>query len=188
MKKFIFSSLIALSFAFTATAQTATPVVDAREQNQKDRIKDGVKSGELTKKEAANARANQQHIKKVEARAKADGVVTAEERAKLDAKQDKASTRICNNKHDAQTRTETPVADTRQENQKDRIKDGVQSGELTKAEAAKARAQQANIKQAEAKAKSDGVVSAAERAKLDAKQDKASKSIRRNKNDAQKRN
>jgi hypothetical protein len=104
MKKFIFSSLLAISFAFTMSAQTATPVVDAREQNQKDRIKDGVQSGELTKKEAAHARANQRHIKKAEAKAKSDGVVTPEERAKLDAKQDKSSKRIYKNKHDAQKR------------------------------------------------------------------------------------
>ncbi len=104
MKKILFSSLFAFSFALTAFAQTATPVVDAREKNQHDRIKDGVQSGELTKKEAAHARANQRHIKKVEAKAKADGVVTPAERAKLDAKQDKASKRILKNKHDGQTR------------------------------------------------------------------------------------
>ena len=104
MKKILFSSLIALSFAFTASAQTATPVVDAREQNQKDRIKDGVQSGELTKKEAAKARANQRRIKAAEAKAKSDGTVTAAERAKLDAKQDKASKRILKNKHDGQKR------------------------------------------------------------------------------------
>ena len=104
MKKILFSSLIALSFALSASAQTATPKVDAREQNQKERIQDGVQSGELTKKEAAKARANQRHIKHAEAKAKSDGVVTPAERAKLDAKQDKASKRIYKNKHDKQER------------------------------------------------------------------------------------
>ncbi len=104
MKKILFSSLFAFSFALTSFAQTATPVVDAREKNQHDRIKDGVKSGELTRKEAAHARANQRNIKHAEAKAKADGVVTPAERAKLDAKQDKASKRIYKNKHDGQTR------------------------------------------------------------------------------------
>ena len=104
MKKILFSSLLAFSFALTAFAQTATPVVDAREKNQHDRIKDGVQSGELTRKEAAHARANQRNIKHAEAKAKADGVVTPAERAKLDAKQDKASKRIYKNKHDGQTR------------------------------------------------------------------------------------
>jgi hypothetical protein len=179
---------LAITFTATMFAQTATPVVDARQENQKDRIKDGVKSGELTRAEAEKAREAQARIRRAEAKAKSDGVVTAEERAKLDAKQDKASTRIHNNKNDGQTRTTTPVVDDRQKNQHDRIKDGVQSGELTKAEAEKARADQARIRQAEAKAKSDGVVSGAERAKLDAKQDKASKRIYKNKNDAQKRN
>jgi hypothetical protein len=191
MKKILFSSLLAISFAVIASAQTATPVVNARQKNQKERIKDGVQNGELTKAEAEKLRAQQANIRQAEAKAKADGTVTAEERAKLDAKQDKASTRIYNNKHDAQTRPAqpaTPVVDAREKSQHDRIKDGVQSGELTKAEAEKARAEQANIKRAEAKAKSDGTVTAAERAKLDAKQDKASKRIFKNKHDAQKRN
>lgn len=104
MKKILFSSFFAFSFALTSFAQTATPVVDAREKNQHERIKDGVQSGELTKKEAVHARADQRHIKHAEAKAKADGVVTPAERALLDAKQDKASKRIYKNKHDGQTR------------------------------------------------------------------------------------
>jgi hypothetical protein len=189
MKKILLSSLLAFSFAAIAIAQTATPEVDAREKNQHARIKEGVKSGELTKPEAARARAEQQRIKNAEAKAKSDGVVTDAERAKLDAKQDKASAHIYNQKHDAQDRNPpTPVVDAREKAQHDRIKDGVKSGELTKAEATKARADQASIKRAETRAKADGVVTAGESAKLDAKQDRASKRIYKNKHDAQKRN
>jgi ABC-type Na+ efflux pump permease subunit len=104
MKKILFSNLIVLLFAITATAQTTKADVDTRQQNQKARIKDGVKSGELTKAEAEKARAQQAQIRRAEAKAKSDGTVTAEERAKLDAKQDKASKRIYKNKHDAQQR------------------------------------------------------------------------------------
>ena len=104
MKKILFSSLIALSFAIAASAQTATPVVDAREHNQKARIKNGVKTGELTKVEAQKLRAEQRRIKLAEAKAKSDGTVTPAERAKLDAKQDRASKRILKNRHDGQKR------------------------------------------------------------------------------------
>ena len=102
-KKIMFAALIIIGFTVASNAQN-TPVVDAREQNQKARIRDGVKDGELTKKEAVGLRAEQRHVKKVEARAKADGVVTPAERAKLDRKQDRASRHIAKQKHDGQTK------------------------------------------------------------------------------------
>jgi hypothetical protein len=102
-KKIMFAALLIIGFAVASSAQN-TPKVDAREANQKARIRDGVKDGELTKKEAKGMRAEQRHIKKVEHRAKADGEVTAAERAKLDRKQDRASKHIAKQKHDGQTR------------------------------------------------------------------------------------
>ena len=104
MKKFIVAALFVGSFAIASNAQTATPVVDKREDNQKDRIRDGVKSGELTKAEAHRLRKGERHIERTEAKAKADGVVTPAERAKLDKKQDRESKRIYKQKHDAQKR------------------------------------------------------------------------------------
>lgn len=189
MRKVFVSALFVLGFILSITAQN-TPVVDKREQNQKARIKDGVKDGELTKNEAQKLRKQQRGIERTENRVKADGEVTAAERAKLDHKQDKASDNIAKQKNDAQDRNSpnTPVVDTRQDNQKERIKDGVQSGELTQAEAEKLRNQQRSVKKAEAKAKSDGEVTPTERAKLNKKQDRASKNIAKQKNDKQDRN
>ncbi len=103
MKKIFISALFVLGFALSIHAQN-TPVVDAREHNQKDRIKEGVKTGELTKPEAKRLAKQQRHIKKTEAKAKADGDVTEAERAKLDRKQDRASKRIAKQKHDKQDR------------------------------------------------------------------------------------
>ena len=105
MKKVIVSALFVMGFALSINAQnTATPVVDARQENQKDRIQDGVKNGELTKVEADRLRDQQRNIKKSEAKAKSDGVVTAGEQAKLDKKQDRASKNIAKQKHDKQER------------------------------------------------------------------------------------
>jgi 23S rRNA A2030 N6-methylase RlmJ len=189
MRKVFVSALFVLGFALSINAQN-TPVLDKRQDNQKDRIKDGVKNGELTKNEAQKLRKEQKGIERTENRAKADGEVTATEQAKLDHKQDKASDHIAKQKHDAQDRNSpnTPAVDKRQDNQKDRIKDGVQSGELTKAEAEKLRNEQRSVKKAEVKAKSDGEVTPAERAKLDSKQDRASKHIAKQKHDKQDRN
>ena len=103
MKKVIVAALFLVSFACATNAQN-TPVVDAREHTQKKRIKEGVKSGELTKPEAKKLAKQQRHIKKTEAKAKADGDVTAGERAKLDRQQDRASKRIAKQKHDKQDR------------------------------------------------------------------------------------
>lgn len=97
------SALCIFGFVAALSAQS-TPVVDAREAKQSARIQEGVQSGELTKREAAKLRANQRHIKRTEARAKADGVVTPAERAQLDRKQDKASKRILREKNDKQDR------------------------------------------------------------------------------------
>lgn len=87
-----------------AEAQTATPRVRERQINQQQRIKQGVKSGELTTGEALRMEARQakiQHDKKV---AKSDGIVTPQERAKLNREQSNASRKIYRQKHDAQKR------------------------------------------------------------------------------------
>ena len=103
MKKILVAALFVCGFTIASYAQS-TPVVDKREDIQKERIKDGVKSGELNKAETKRLVKNQRHIKRTETKAKADGVVTSAERAKLDRKQDKASKRITKQKHDKQDR------------------------------------------------------------------------------------
>lgn len=81
----------------------------------------------------------------------------------------------------------TPVADQRQHAQRARIRQGTVSGELTRAETAKLRAEQRHIRRSERRMKSDGVVTQRERARLQRKQNKASRDIRRQKHDAQER-
>ncbi|HEY0744922.1 MAG TPA: hypothetical protein VGD40_25820 [Chryseosolibacter sp.] len=81
----------------------------------------------------------------------------------------------------------TPVADERQQAQRARIREGVGSGELTRVETRKLRAEQRHIRRSERRMKSDGVVTQRERARLQRKQNKASRDIRRQKHDAQER-
>jgi hypothetical protein len=104
MKKLIaVFTFIAFAGIIQAQAQQ-TPVVDHRQKIQRHRIQDGVSSGELTRREATKARYDQRRIKRAERRAKADGVVTGSERARLDHKQDRASRDLRRSKHDAQDR------------------------------------------------------------------------------------
>jgi Ni/Co efflux regulator RcnB len=82
-------------------AQTTTPIVTDRQQNQTERIQQGVTSGELTKKEAATLRTEQRAIRAEKKAFKADGKVTAAERTQLRRDQNQASKRIYKKKHNA---------------------------------------------------------------------------------------
>ena len=73
--------------------------VDKRENRQDKRIKQGVKSGEVTRGEAARLRKQQANIKRTERRAKADGKVTKKEARKIERKQDRADKSIRKAKH-----------------------------------------------------------------------------------------
>ena len=80
----------------------------------------------------------------------------------------------------------TPGVDQRQLNQDKRIEQGVASGELTKPEAKRLDKQQDAIERARDKAKADGVVTRRERKHLAKMQNHSSKTIHRQKHDAQK--
>lgn len=86
----------------SAPNPTATPRVDQREANQERRIQQGVNSGQLTQREAQRLENQQGRIERAEDKAKADGKVTAKERAHLGNMQDRASHDIGREKHDRQ--------------------------------------------------------------------------------------
>jgi hypothetical protein len=81
-----------------------SPAINAREHNQQLRIRQGVKSGELTRKEIARLEAEETRIRLNERLAKSDGKLTAEERARLEKELSKTSQDIYEQKHDDQTR------------------------------------------------------------------------------------
>jgi hypothetical protein len=94
------------AFAQTAAAvqkdPLATPRIDRREVNQEKRIQQGVASGQLTPREAQRLEKGEQRIDNAEARAKADGKVTAQERTHLTRMQNKENRAIHAEKHDRQ--------------------------------------------------------------------------------------
>lgn len=102
MKKSL--ALVALAAVLSAPGFAGTPTYDARQAQQRERIADGVESGELTARETRRLAAGQVHLNRVERRAKADGVVTARERARLHHEANQQSRRIHRQKHDAQDR------------------------------------------------------------------------------------
>lgn len=104
MKKITFILAMVLFSAITVSAQsTNTPGVDKREQNQQNRIGNGIKNGSLTPEEAVRLEKQQGHIQHMENKAKADGNVTAAERARLQAAENRSSRNIYRKKHNART-------------------------------------------------------------------------------------
>lgn len=95
---------MAVTFMTTAiyAGSTDDPVVRKREQNQEKRIERGVKSGQLTPREAARLEREQAKIKRDEQQMKSDGKLTVQERKKLKREQNRASKHIYNQKHDRQ--------------------------------------------------------------------------------------
>ena len=96
--------VLMLGMSGMAFAQAETPVIDQRQANQEKRIDQGIASGQLNEREANRLNKQEEHINKMEDKAKADGVVTKGERARIDHAQDRASRHIAREKHDRQGR------------------------------------------------------------------------------------
>lgn len=101
---------IILLLAIMLEGQTAI-AANRRAKNQRARINQGVKSGELTQQEANRLRAEQGIIRRNKRRANADGTITEEEAAKIKKLQNKASKDIYRQKHDAQKTTNEEAAE-----------------------------------------------------------------------------
>jgi opacity protein-like surface antigen len=82
---------------------------------------------------------------------------------------------------------ETPTIDQRQANQERRIDQGIAGGQLNEREATRLNNQQEHINHMEDKAKSDGVVTKKERARISHAQKRTSRHIARQKHDRQQR-
>jgi len=141
-----FSTALAI-LALPAVAQnstTPTPVtaqtVQQRKENQQDRIGQGVKSGELIAGETGHIEKKEAAINKEEhAMAAADnGKLTAADKAKITRQQNQLSKQIYRDKHNGAEQNTQPKSEIgkREENQQDRIAQGIKSGQLTAGEAA----------------------------------------------------
>lgn len=96
------TALIALAALGTESAEAARR--DRRQNHQGARIRQGVRSGELTQGEARAVQAQQGHVRRIERRAEADGVVTEAEKLRIEKAQDRSSRQIYRLKHNGQDR------------------------------------------------------------------------------------
>jgi hypothetical protein len=96
MSRLILVTILFSSFVFCGVL-SAKPALK--------RIEQGVKSGQLTKKETQELKDEQNNIKEMKEKAKADGVVTQKEKNKIRAARKAASKNIYQEKHDAEKAT-----------------------------------------------------------------------------------
>jgi len=94
---------VAMLTATIASAHTVTPRIDRREARQGARIHQGVRSGELVRGERRALRAGQLRVHRMERRAKADGFMSARERAQVNRMQNRQHRRIYRFKHNGRS-------------------------------------------------------------------------------------
>jgi len=102
---FFAAALVALLVAAELPAARAQVLRPATSQPvERARIRQGVRSGELTRPEAARLRAREANITATKQAALADGVVTPTERRVVRGEERRASRAIYRQKHDGQVR------------------------------------------------------------------------------------
>ena len=102
----VVSFLVAAVFLLGASAVTmAGPRgINAREHREQQRINQGIRSGELTRREAGRLEAGLARIRINERFARSDGYISPRERARLERELNRESRGIYRQKHDGQDR------------------------------------------------------------------------------------
>lgn len=184
-------ALGAISIGAIAQNTAPSPVINQRKDNQQERIGNGVENGSLTAGEATRLEKKETRINREEKRMKSDGNFTAAERAKVRNQQSHVSKQIYNQKHDAQVQNVNPKSEVgeRQRLQQERIGQGIKSGSLTPAEAARMENQEKHVNRevARDRAANGGTLTPGERAKVNHQQNKVSRHIYHQKHDGQSR-
>ncbi|MCA1818066.1 MAG: hypothetical protein LC746_17040 [Acidobacteria bacterium] len=108
-KKLTTAAFVCAALAVAATSTQAqgkrSGSINGREHRQQERIRQGERSGELTRREAGRLEAEQAKVRVDEAYARrSGGELTPEERARLERELNKSSKDIYQQKHDKQTR------------------------------------------------------------------------------------
>lgn len=168
----LLASLAAVpAFAQVSAARDAADV--QRDVSQQQRIDAGLKSGQLTTKEASKLEAKETHIEKLEAHADANGHISAAEQKRIDADQQRLSKEIHADKTNDKTGNPDSLSSQRMQrdvaadvNQQKRIEGGIQSGSLSTKEAGSLERGQAHDTRLQAEAAANGHIHSNEEAKI----------------------
>lgn len=164
-----FALLTGAAMAQTPAAPVTAKTTVQRDVNQQQRIESGLQSGKLTTREAGLLERDEAKVDKLQAKDMKDGKLSAAERRQLRAAQNKASRDIKTaesngvNGNPLSASSQRMQADVqRNVNQEKRVESGLQTGSLTKREAARLERGQAHVDGTEAHAAADGHVGAGE--------------------------
>lgn len=191
--KLIGAAAVAAAFATPALAQTTGSVVQ-RDVNQQERIEQGLKSGQLTTREASQLERGEAKVERTESRALSDGKLSPAEKARIDRAQNAESREIYRDKHNAAVGNPNSPSSQRMQadvqrniNQQSRIEQGVKSGQLTNREAGRLERGQAHVNHMEARAGRDGHVGPHEQSRIQSAENRQSNHVYKEKHDHQTR-
>jgi hypothetical protein len=165
---------------------------DATRCQSTDAHRKWLKDGSLTTKEAGKLEREESNVDRLQATALKDGKLSATERARLGAAQNKVSADIAADRHNATTGNPSSASSKRMQadvarnvNQEKRIEVGIQNGSLTNHEVSKLESGQARVDGKEARAAANGHVGKAEQSSIQRSENRQSRRIFNQKRDAQ---
>ncbi|MDX2157152.1 MAG: hypothetical protein SFW09_11645 [Hyphomicrobiaceae bacterium] len=101
-------AIAAIALATLSTAAAAQSYgsnrIDRREANQERRIQEGLRSGDITRREYRQLEAEQRRIQEMERQAKRDGYIDRREAREIARSQDAASRHIAQERSDGERR------------------------------------------------------------------------------------
>lgn len=176
-------SLCLAACSAAAGAQTAADI-SQRDINQETRIRNGLQDGSLTTREAAVLERKEGRLDRLQAEALRDGTLSDPEWARINRAEDRVSADIRNARHNGVQGDPLSASSQRMQQgvqrdiqQQQRIKDGIQSGQLSNREVAGLERGQARQDARQFRAGRDGHVSGHEAQAIDNAQNASSQRI-----------
>lgn len=166
-----------------------------RDANQQQRIDQGLKSGQLNTRQASNLEQREANLDRTEQRDMRNGPMTKSENAQIQRMQNRDSSAIYKDKHDAITGNPNSASSrrlqadaSRNAMQEQRLANGVKSGQVTNREDARMQGRQAHVDHMEHVAgTNNGRVGAREQKRIQRTDNRNSKRIYRVKHNRAKR-
>jgi hypothetical protein len=206
-------AVMVAGFALAASAQTTAPpaavpgptvatvpptapekpaTINQRKTNQQDRIAQGLDSGQLTAGETRNLETQESDINKEERNMRQldGGHLTAADKSAINQQQNQVSKQIYTDKHNAaQAAQPGTELNDRRVAQRDRIAQGIQSGQLTAGETARLENREVHTNQTARamRAANGGKLTAADKQALNRQYNHTSNAIYRDKHNTAKR-
>ena len=185
MKKLLAMAVAASALAVAAPASAQSwQSINERQAHLDQRIDVGVRNGSLTRREAANLRAEFRDLARLEARYRSSYGLSLAERRDLDRRFDALSARIRYERHDNDDRGDGAWGqiNQRQRDVERRLEWGMRNGSISRYEATRIRAELNDFDRAEARYRSNGL-SQAERRDLNRMLDRLERIVQAEMND-----